>query len=149
MEKYYEINRGTLALIPIDEKTTKVIELEDSFFVSCTTKKIVDNSCRMFGSSYNGRSDGAKTLLGGNYKAPIIISESNSIILFPTASPKSEKCCWISLNNIINYQKKDNKTLINFNNNIQLELETSYFIIENQYYKATMLESKLRKLSLK
>lgn len=149
MEKEYEINGGTLALIPIDETTTKVIEIGDSFLVSCAPKKIVDNSCRMFGSSYNGRSDGAKTLLGGNYKAPIIISEANSIIIFPTTSPKSDKCCWLSLNNIINYQKKDNKTIINFNNNTQLELDISYFIIENQYYKATMLESKLRKLSTK
>lgn len=148
MESKYEINRGTLALIPLEEKLTQVIELDDSFLISCSANKIIDNSCRSFGSSYSGRSEGTKSLLGLNYKAPIIISEAKEIIFFPTTSPRSNKCCWISLNNIVNYQKDNSNTIINFQNNRQLKLDISSFIIENQIYKATMLESKLRKLTL-
>lgn len=148
MENRYEINSGTLALIPINDKITRVVELENSFLVSCSIHKIVDNSCRIFGSSYNGRSEGTKTLLGCNYKAPIIVSEANSIIFFPTTSPRSEKCCWLSLNHIVDYKKKEQKSVVNFHNKQQLELDISYFVLENQYYKATMLESKLRKVSV-
>lgn len=148
MENKYEINKGTLALIPIEEKLTQVIELEDSFFVSCSANKIIDNSCRSFGSSYTGRSEGTKTLLGINYKAPIIISEAKSIIFFPTSSPRCVNCCWISLNNIVNYKKDNKNTIISFQNNKEIKLDTSSFVIENQIYKATMLESKLRKLTL-
>ncbi len=148
MDNNYEINKGTLALIPINDKITQIIELEDSFFVNCSVNKIIDNSCRSFGSSYLGRNEGTKTLLGVNYKVPIIISEAKSIIFFPTASPRCNKCCWISLNNIVNYKKENKKTVINFLNNKEIKLDISSFVIENQIYKATMLESKLRKLTL-
>jgi len=148
MDNNYEINKATLALIPLNEKITQVIELEDSFIVNCPTSKIIDNSCRCFGSSYIGRNEGSKTLLGTNYKAPIIISEINNIIFFPTSSPRLEKCCWISLNNLVNIKKDNKSTIINFENNKEITINISSFVIENQIYKATMLESKLRKLNL-
>lgn len=147
MKEIYEINRGTLALIPVGENLTQVIELDNSFFVETPVQKIIDNSCKNFGSSFLGRSEGTKALIGINYKAPIIISELNSIIFFPTLSPRSEKCCWLSLNNIINYKKESDSTIINFNNNRQVKIGVSSFIIENQIYKATMLDYKLRKFS--
>lgn len=147
MEFEYEINKGTLALIPIEENLTKVVEINGSFLVGCSANKIIDISCRAYGSSYLGRNEGTKTLLGINYKAPIIISEVNEIIFFPTASPRLEtKCCWISLNNLINFKQDNKNTTINFQNNKKVNISTSYSIIENQVYKATMLESKLRKL---
>lgn len=148
MKEIYEINRGTLALIPINDALTQVVELDNSFYVENSVQKIIDNSCKNFGSSFLGRSEGTKALIGINYKAPIIISELNSIIFFPTISPRSEKCCWISLNNLIDYKKESDSTIINFNNNRQIKLDVSSFIIENQIYKATMLDYKLRKLSL-
>jgi len=148
MESNYEINKETLALIPISDKLTKVIEYEQSFLIANSINKIIDTSCKAFGSSYLGRSEGTKSLLGVNYKAPIIISEAKNIIFFPTSSPRGDKCCWISLNNIKNYKKLDKSTIINFINNKELQLDISSFVIENQIYKATMLESKLRKLNL-
>ena len=148
METNYEINKGTLALIPVSADITQVIEIDDSFFVGCSITKIVETSCRSFGSTYLGRTEGTKALIGINYKAPIIISESNNIIFFPTASPRCDSCCWISLNNINNFKKEDKDTIINFINNKQIKLNISSFVIENQIYKATMLESKLRKLTI-
>ena len=59
--------------------------------------KIIENSCRYFGSSYNGRHIGTKNLTGINYKSPIIIEETKNIIFFPTTSPKQSDCSWISL----------------------------------------------------
>ena len=148
MNNNYEINKGTLALIPINEKITQVVEIDDNFFISCSVNKIIETSCRSFGSTYLGRTEGTKALLGINYKAPIIISESNNIIFFPTASPRSSNCCWISLNNINNFKKENKNTIINFINNKEIKLNISSFVIENQIYKATMLESKLRKLTI-
>ena len=148
MENNYEINKGTLALIPVNENITQVIELDNNFFVGCPVNKIIETSCRSFGSTYLGRTEGTKALLGINYKAPIIISELNNIIFFPTTSPRCHNCCWISLNNITNFKKNDKNTIINFVNNKELKLNISSFVIENQIYKATMLESKLRKLTM-
>lgn len=45
-----------------------------------TPSDIIDQSCRSFGSSYLGRHEGTKHLTGINYKAPIIIEETQSMI---------------------------------------------------------------------
>lgn len=105
MEKY-EINTSTIAIIALDGDKSKVIEEDDSFIINRTTPKIIDDSCRYFGSSYLGRFEGSKNFLGGTiYKCPIIIEETREII-FPTGSARSTECSWISLNKISHYEKK-------------------------------------------
>ncbi len=147
MKDSYEINRGTLILIPVTDKISQVIEENDQFLVNKSTTKIIDDSCKYFGSSYLGRKEGTKKLIGVNYKAPIIVCETGGIIFFPTSSPRFDHCFWISLKNIKDYLKnKDNKGIVSFKNGKEIELDLSYFILENQIYRATMLESKLMKL---
>ena len=114
MQEDYEINKSTLALIPQDEETTMVYEMDDEFLVKKSTFNIIDASCRYFGSSYAGRFDGTKALVGYNYKSPIIIEETNKMIFFPTNSPRHTNCGWISLNNIKDFLKFDTKSLIIF-----------------------------------
>lgn len=149
MEDYYEINSATLAIIPLNNKETIIHETDKKYIIRRSSNKILDDSCKTFGSSFKGRQEGSYKLLGANYKTPVIISEAKEIIFFPTTSPRTDDCCWISLQNIERYFKKDYNTLILFKNNEELEFQVSFFIIENQYYKATMLESKLRKNSSK
>lgn len=54
MQESYEINKRTLLLIPESEKITHIYEEEDEFIVPQTTFEIIDNSCKFFGSSYDG-----------------------------------------------------------------------------------------------
>ena len=112
----YIINSNTVAIIPIKNKITRVIEKDDSFYVNENSMKIIENSCEYFGSSYLGRHIGTKNLTGINYKSPIIIEETKNIIFFPTTSPKQLDCSWISLNYINNYIKKDGKIEVFFEN---------------------------------
>ena len=100
----YEINDDTLAIIPIDEYRSKVIEKSRSFIVEQPPMRIIDKSCRYFGSSYQGRFLGTKNLIGISHKAPIIIEETREIIFFPTNSPRQYNCAWISLKNLQNLQ---------------------------------------------
>ena len=51
----YEINNRTLAIIPIKNKISKIIEIDGEFYVNENPIKIIDNSCKYFGSSYEGR----------------------------------------------------------------------------------------------
>ncbi|MDD2377487.1 MAG: competence protein ComK [Bacilli bacterium] len=149
MRDSYEINRGTLAIIPVTDKISQVIEDENQFLVRKSTTKIIDESCKFFGSSYLGRKDGTKRLIGVTYKAPIIVCESSGIIFFPTSSPRFDNCHWISLNNLKDYTKHKtdiNKCIVTFKNDKEIQLNLSFFILENQIYRATMLESKLMKL---
>lgn len=142
----YEINKYTLAIIPLSTNTSRVIELDESFDVKRSTAEIIDDSCRFFGCSYEGRKDGTKELIKVNYKAPIIIEESLSIIFFPTSSPRFDTCYWISLNNMENYIKNSsNKSSIVFKNGKILDLSISFGSLENQVMRATMLESVLNR----
>ncbi|MBQ1812545.1 MAG: competence protein ComK [Bacilli bacterium] len=140
----YEINNDTLAVIPIDECRTKIIEKGKSFIVNQSAMKIIDMSCQYFGSSYQGRFLGTKNLIGISYKAPIIIEESNEIIFFPTTSPRLFNCAWISLKNLQNYRKNDDSTIIVFNNGHLLNLDISYATLDSQVLRAARLESVLR-----
>lgn len=145
MLREYEINSNTLALLPIGKEATKVIEKQDSFLVNMTPSDIIDQSCRSFGSSYLGRHEGTKYLTGINYKAPIIIEETQSMIFFPTASPRFSKCAWIALNHVKNHIRFEEKSILYFQCGKNVELDISYGSLENQILRATKLESVLRK----
>ena len=56
--KDYEISKETLAIIPIGEKKSRVIEKNCSFEIEHSPNKIMDESCRYYGSSINGRQKG-------------------------------------------------------------------------------------------
>ncbi|HHU54418.1 MAG TPA: hypothetical protein GXZ63_01215 [Mollicutes bacterium] len=144
MEKY-EINTSTIAILALDGDKSKVIEEDDSFIINRTTPKIIDDSCRYFGSSYLGRFEGSKNFLGGTiYKCPIIIEETREIIFFPTGSARSTECSWISLNKISHYEKKKDQTIIHFKNGTSFVHPISYSSFENQILRASRLESILR-----
>ncbi len=143
--KNYEINRQTLAVLSYGKERSKIIEENDEFIINLPVSKIIDNSCRFFGSSYEGRVNGTKNILGVSHKAPIIIEESMKIIFFPTTSPRLESCSWISLNNISEYYKLYGDTIVKFNCGKKVKLELSYGIIDNQVLRATRLESLLSK----
>ena len=141
----YEINSSTLALIALDNLNTKVLEENNIYIVNQSVKEIINHSCKYFGSSYLGRYEGTKEIIGINYKSPIIIEESKYIIFFPTNSVRNKKCNWISLNMIKDYKKYNNTSKVIFKNNVELILDISYGSLENQILRSTLLESKIRK----
>ena len=143
MEKY-EINEETLAIMPISKEKVRVYEIDNSFIVNQNIQKIMEDSCKYFGSSYEGRKKGTKDMIGVTYKAPIIIEESKEIIFFPTSSSRYNNPAWISLNHIKRYYKKGKLIVIEFQSGEKIELNISYGIIDNQILRATRLESVLR-----
>ena len=141
----YEINRKTLAIIPIDKEKSKIIEEKGDFIVNKAPIKIIDDACRFFGSSYEGRFNGTKNMIGITHKSPIIIEESKKIIFFPTNSPRLERCIWLSFNNIISYKGDGKDCIIQFSCGKKINLHSSYTIIDNQILRSTRLESVLSK----
>lgn len=148
MKQTYEINASTVAIIPLGNRESKVIEMENVFNVEMSPKQIIDYSCKFFGSSYTGRQEGTKTLIGVKYKIPIIVEETKNLIFFPTASPRIQDCAWISLNHIETYKQVGYSTLVEFKNGEQLQLQMSYCSLENQILRATRLDSILRNRKL-
>lgn len=140
----YEINQSTIAILYLKKGFSKVIEEEEEFIVNKDTTEIINESCKFFGSSYSGRFEGTKHLIGVNYKAPIIIEETNEIIFFPTSSPRFENCNWICLKKINSYEKNDDGSILYFKNGIKIDLKVSYNSLENQILRSTLLESRMR-----
>lgn len=144
MLKDYEINSETVAIIPINKEISKIIEDDDTFLINQNSTEIIDKSCKFFGSSYHGRFEGTKCLIGVNYKAPIIIEESREIIFFPTSSPRFNNCSWICLSKIDKFFKNNKNSIILFKNGYELNLDISYSSLENQILRSTLLESTVR-----
>lgn len=141
----YEIGKDTMAIINNKNGNTLICCLDNNIMVKDKPIKIIDNSCRYFGSSYQGRLQGTKKMINVSIKAPIIIEETKEIIFFPTSSPRNSNCNWISFNNIKKYDKKDEKTtIIEFINGYKIELPISYHIIENQVTRCMKLKLTLK-----
>ncbi len=141
----YEINESTNALIPLTENKTKVIEDYRSCEINKKTLKIVDESCKYFGSSYQGRFEGAKKMLGPKiYKAPIIVEESKEMIYFPTGSSRAADCAWFSLKKVKNVERKGYNTLVEFQSNQKIEVKISFESFQNQLLRASYLSTILR-----
>lgn len=136
----YEINEGTLAIISEDRGKSKVLEDDNNYIINQKPYNIIDHSCKYFGSSYEGRKQGSKDIIGANYKLPIIVEDGRNIVFFPTLSADDDDCMWIAVNKIKNYQECEfNTTKITFLNNKSITVPLSYRSIQNQIFRATRL----------
>lgn len=137
------ISKETLAIVPAGNKSTKVIEKDGDYIINKYPNKVMDESCKYYGSSINGRQKGTTNLTGISYKTPIVVQEEGSMIFFPTSSPRLKNCCWVSLNNIDSYYYDFEKKMcvIVFDNNSKLEIDMSYTVLNNQILKSQRLES--------
>ena len=137
----YEINSDTLAIIPIGKNKSKVFEIGGDFIVKKSSLKIIENSCLFFGSSYEGRKEGTKSLIGIDMKVPIVIEDSKKIIFFPTSSCIRESSIWISYQNLIKYNRyNDISSDLYFRGNVHVRVGCKYTLVDNQIIRCIKLE---------
>ena len=141
----YEIDLSTLMLIGIDDSRTLVVTLEKEFIVDECAKKIIDNSCKYFGSTLVERIKATQRVVNIRSKVPIIIENSRNIIFFPLKSCREKSNIWISFNNLVRYEKKDNVTYLYFKENKVQKLDFSYYIIDNQVTRSLLLDYEINK----
>ena len=141
----YEIDLSTLMLIGIDDSRTLVVTLEKDFIVDECAKKIIDNSCKYFGSTLVERIKATQRVVNIRSKVPIIIENSRNIIFFPLKSCREKSNIWISFNNLVRYEKKDNVTYLYFKENKVQKLDFSYYIIDNQVTRSLLLDYEMNK----
>ncbi|WLR42869.1 competence protein ComK [Bacillus carboniphilus] len=141
----YQANRYSMAILPFNcDKGlfTRIIEFEKDIYVKKSPKQVVDDSCKYFGSSYEGRRIGTKELMRITHKPPIMVDAGTNIFLFPTTSSHRSQCAWLSHHYILCYETGDyNQTLITFKNKQQLLLEMSLSSFENQLFRTAQLKS--------
>lgn len=153
VKKEYEINVNTMALkAKYDEKgqvITEVIESKERFNLTKCPSQVVDDSCRYFASSLEGRISGTKELTNYTHKPPIVISEAMRIYFFPIISPKRKDCTWIAHKFIRTFQgESDQTTTIQFSNGSSINVPVSHGMIANQVQRTAhfrvILEDRLR-----
>ena len=71
----YEFNKGTLAILPNGKESSLIYEDDSRYIIDDNPLNIMEDSCKYFGSSYMGRHEGTKSLIGISHKSPIIIEE--------------------------------------------------------------------------
>ena len=140
-----EINPWTLAIVPNETTNSLVYEDEERYLIEEKPFQIMEESCKYFGSTYDGRKNSARDILGAEYKVPIIVEDSDNLIVFPTTSPQSDECIWISLRRVKKFEKIDGtNTRIIFDNNKEIIVPCSYRSIENQVSRASRLDLIMR-----
>ncbi|MFS0644854.1 competence protein ComK [Siminovitchia sp. 179-K 8D1 HS] len=143
----YEINPYTMMIKPAANNDprflSEIFEMNGRYLSSDSPFDIVRRSCEYFGSSFNGRRQGTKQLIGITHKAPIIVDPHTSIFLFPTASPTSPHCIWISHDYVASHERNgSDETIVTFQNNESHKLPVSFYSFENQLSRTAMLRIK-------
>ena len=140
----YEINEGTLAILAKNKKSL-ILEDDKKYVVDSLPFDVVDHSFKYFGSSYEGRKEGTKEILHINYKVPIIVDNSRNLIFFPTNSPLSDDCSWLSLKSIKSIKEGNfNTTDVIFNNGVSINIPISKRTMDNQILRASRLDLIMR-----
>lgn len=135
----YEITSKTCALISKDKETTEIIEDDKKFIIHKPIHQILNEACEYYGSTFDGRLQGSKTVLGMRYKLPIVIESSSELVFFPTLSPYNENCSWLSVKNIKDYNAVDNNVVVRFKGDVKEVFPITYESLENQMFRATKL----------
>ena len=136
----YEIDLSTLMLIGLSDNETKVITLDNDFIIKESCRKIIDNSCRYFGSSLTDRINATNRLVNMASKTPIVVEESRNIIFFPLKSTREKNNIWISFNHLDKYTKDGHNTVFKFKNGKEMTLRFSYYIVDNQVTRSLILD---------
>lgn len=136
----YEIDLSTLMLIGLSDDETKIITLDNDFVIKESSKKIIDNSCRYFGSSLTDRINATNRLVNMASKTPILIEETRNIIFFPLKSTREKNNIWISFNHLDKYIKDGHNTIFKFKNGKEIILRFSYYIVDNQVTRSLILD---------
>lgn len=137
----YEITFDTQVILPVENNSSRIIENNESYVINVPPMQVLEHSCEYFGSSFNGRKEGTKKLLGITHKSPIIIEESRKIIFFPTTSPDRIDCVWINLEKVNKYYKSSSKkSIIEFKNGDIIEFDVSIGSLTNQIMRASRLK---------
>lgn len=146
----YEITPLTMAvLVHYDGRGNVgawILEENDDYYVDNSPSKVIDQSCRFFGSSLRGRQEGTFNICGITHKAPISIDPSNGMYFFPTASPTNPKCSWIAHSHVARVNNIDRDTSeILFINGRKLPIQVSYGSLCNQVHRTAQFRYLLDK----
>jgi competence protein ComK len=141
----YILTSETLFMIPeIDQNNrvcTMVQEGKASFIVLKSPKKILEETLNYYGFTLEGAINGAKAVLGNYHMVPIVISAPLNMYWFPTQSPSSDHCIWISLvhiDDIVQYSYL--QSLVSFKTGVSIIINKKAARLINKQQQTAILK---------
>lgn len=122
--------------------STNIIYNNKTEEIKQSINKYIDDICKYYGSSLKGRNASSSYILKNSYKCPIILSEKKNVILFKISD--LYYTYWINYNNIFSINQLSDKIELIFNNDNNLLINCSKYIINNQITKSALLLSYLQ-----
>ncbi len=111
--------------------------------VICTNKsvkKILDNSCLLYGASFNGRRDFSRAFLQTDKKLPVEVSAPSNIVMFPLRSNVLGEKVWIAYHHVKDQRViSTGKMEILFTDNTTYQIDISKSSFSRQYNLAARL----------
>src|SRR5690625_2467933 len=144
----YEVTPLTMAVLSKKDEggktNTFVLEETRDYTVYTTPTKVIDEACKFFGSSLQGRLEGTKDISKITHKAPIAIDPSSGMYFFPTASPTNNNCSWINHSYVVEINPiGKRKTEITFKNGRRIIVNVSYGSMLNQLQRTAQFRYSL------
>ncbi|MED3763084.1 competence protein ComK [Ureibacillus sp. FSL K6-8385] len=140
--KSYYISPKTYTIEPIEyegKTCSRVSEKSSVYIVEKKPYKIVDDTYRKLGSTYQAAIDFSKRFLGNRKKVPIVVPYQQLYSLIPVFSPHSLKNIWISQHAIHKIQQSKGKTIVILKNDDVIHLPIHYLSFMSQFGNATLL----------
>lgn len=143
----YVINSCTMFIIPVkfgSKIYSKIYEVEDVFLCPLKPFDIIKHSCQYFGGDYESKRKGSRSIVGNKRKLPIVIEVTNHLFMFPTLSPNSKECIWISYEHVKDFHRTGPlEASILFYNKETHRFPVSCSTIEIQLFKTSFLKNML------
>lgn len=129
-----------MAIVPDEDQDgvirTRVMESETDYYVEAPPSKVIDLACKYFGASLKGRQEGTFDVCKFTHKVPIAIDPYSGMYYFPTESPLSHSCIWISHTHVKDIKEATyQRTEITFTNGERIIVDVSHGSMQNQIHR--------------
>ena len=147
----YILNDEVLCFTLDDEDPERILIIEKRrrVTVRMTCLKFLKKCCKIYGHSYDIQRQFVIDNFNYYIKTPIIVSEYDNLIFFPTTSPSSKNCIWVSYSNVDRYVKEKDYTKIYFKGGKILNISASFTTVDSQITKCIKIEKFINNIRLK
>jgi len=143
----FQFDSMIMAIIPEQYGSklySRVLKTDGEVLIPYSPLEVIKKSCHLYASSFEGRKEGTKELIGVTHKPPIVIDPIQSIYFFPTASPKQRHCMWISHSHVLTYNNAGSlNTEVIFTNKMKLQIPMSCGSFDKQMLRTALLKTKI------
>ncbi len=132
-----------MLLFLYEDKTNKTVlycSNNQKHYIEQPVMDCIKMLCIHFGSTYQGRKDAIKFVLQIKQKVPILLSETNKNIIFPTVSNKRKDCFWIHANAVTTFHQIGKSTKIKFISGDEYIFNIDYRTIKKQMQRCRQFQ---------